>query len=129
MVGGTVGQSPTVAFRFRMGRARRFARHASSGMTGGDPHGRRPSQRGAVSVERRPADHGIAGSAVPAGVSAAVAEAGDMADEDLVRAERVTVRAAARRPRHPLAIRGLNKVAQHDYNRMSADRQIATIAV
>jgi len=66
-----------------------------------------------VSVERRPADHGIAGSAVPAGVSAAVAEAGDMADEDLVRAERVTVRAAARRPRHPLAIRGLNKVAQH----------------
>jgi len=85
VVGGTVGQSPTVAFRFRMGRARRFARHASSGMTGGDPHGRRPSQRGAVSVERRPADHGIAGSAVPAGVSAAVAEAGDMTHEDLLR--------------------------------------------
>jgi outer membrane murein-binding lipoprotein Lpp len=45
--------------------------------------------------------------------AAAVAEAGDVADEDLVRPELVPIRAAARWPRHPLAIRRLNKVAQH----------------
>jgi hypothetical protein len=59
--------------------------------------------------------HGIAGAAVPARVSAsAVAEAGDMPDEDLIRAERVAVRAATRWPGNPLAIRGLRKVTEHD---------------
>ena len=29
-------------------------RHVSSGMTGGDPHGRRPFERGAVSIQGRP---------------------------------------------------------------------------
>ena len=52
---------------------------------------------------------------MPAGVSAsAVAEAGDMPDEDLIRAERVAVRAATRWPGNPLAIRGLRKVTEHD---------------
>jgi hypothetical protein len=52
-----------------------------------DPHGRRVVQRRAVRVQWRPVHHGVAGSAVPTGVAAgAVAEAGDMSDEDLVRA-------------------------------------------
>jgi len=45
-----------------------------------DPHGRRPFQRRAVGVHRRPVHHAITRPAVPAGVpSAAVAEAGLMA--------------------------------------------------
>ena len=41
---------------------------------------------------RRPVGHGIAGSTVPTGMpAAAVSEAGDVADEDLVRAEWVPV--------------------------------------
>jgi hypothetical protein len=72
-----------------------IARHASSGMTGGDPHHRRPFERRAVRVEGRPVHDGIAGAAVPARVSAsAVPKAGDMADEDLIRAEGMAVRAA-----------------------------------
>jgi len=67
-----------------------------------------------VCVQRRPIHHRIAGSAVPPGVPAAVAEASDMPDEDLVRAKTVSVRAAARRAGHPLAIRRLNKIAQHN---------------
>jgi len=39
----------------------------------------------AVRVEGWPVHHGIAGSAMSAGVSAAVAEAGDMTHEDLLR--------------------------------------------
>jgi len=46
--------------------------------------------------------------------ASAVAEAGDMPDEDLIRAERVAVRAATRWPGNPLAIRGLRKVTEHD---------------
>ena len=50
-----------------------------------------------MSVERRPVHHGVAGSAVPGGVAAAVAEAGDVSDKDLVRGpERVPARAVAR---------------------------------
>jgi len=50
-----------------------------------------PTQRGAVRVQRWPVHHGIAGAAVPAGVSAAVVpEAGDMPNEDLVSRQRVT---------------------------------------
>jgi len=52
---------------------------------GGDPHCRRYLKRGAVLGHWRPVHHGIAGSAVPAGVSAAaVSEAGDVADEHFV---------------------------------------------
>lgn len=51
-----------------------------------DPHGRRPFQRRAVSVQEWPIDNGVACSAVPAGVSAvAMSEAGDVSDEDLIR--------------------------------------------
>jgi len=47
---------------------------------------------GAVRVERRPIHHRITGAAMPTGVPAtAVAEAGDMPDEDRIRAERMTV--------------------------------------
>jgi hypothetical protein len=45
--------------------------------------------------------------------AAGVFEVGDMPNEDLIRAERVSVRTAARRAGHPLAIRGLHKVAEH----------------
>ena len=45
-----------------------------------------------MSVEWRPVHDGVAGSAVPAGVApAAVAEAGDVADEDLAGAEQMPV--------------------------------------
>ena len=66
-------------------------------------------------VERRPVHHGVTGAAVPAHMpAAAVPEAGDMPDEDLVRAEWVSVRATRRRAGHPLAIRRLKKIAQHN---------------
>ena len=62
-----------------------------------------------MSVKRRPVHHGVAGSAVPGGVSAAaVTEARDMTDEDLVRAERAAVRASRRWVGDPLPARGLN---------------------
>jgi hypothetical protein len=51
---------------------------------------------------------------MPAGVpSAAVPEAGDVADEDLVRAEWTTVRASAWWSGDPLPVRCLRKLAQH----------------
>ena len=66
---------------------------------------------------------------MPTHVSAtAVTETGDVTHEDLIRAERVSVGAAARGTGDPLAVRGLHKVTDHDYNRMSADRRVATIA-
>jgi hypothetical protein len=54
----------------------------------GDPYCRRAFQHRAVSVQRRPVHHGIAGSAVPARMSAsAVSKADDVPNEDLIRAE------------------------------------------
>jgi hypothetical protein len=51
---------------------------------------------------------------MPAGVpAAAVAEAGDVSDEDLVWAEGVPVWASARRSGDPFAIRGLHEFTQH----------------
>ena len=53
---------------------------------------------------------------MPAGVTAAaVAEAGDVSDEDLVGAEAVPIRASRRRARDPPPGRGLYQLAQHDY--------------
>ena len=60
---------------------------------GGDPHSCWPVECLAVCVARRPVHGLVAGAAGPGGVSAAVAEAGLMADEDLAGAEPVTVRA------------------------------------
>jgi hypothetical protein len=52
----------------------------------GDPHDRRPFECRAVGVQRWPVDDGVAGSAVPASVTAApVSEAGDVPDKDLIR--------------------------------------------
>jgi hypothetical protein len=45
--------------------------------------------------------------------SAAVTEARDVADEDLIRAEWMTVGAARRRVGDPLPGRGVNQLAQH----------------
>ena len=45
--------------------------------------------------------------------ASAVAEACDVTDEDLIRAERVTVRAATRWAGDPLPVRGLHQIAQH----------------
>ena len=47
-----------------------------------------------------------------------MAEAGDVPDEDLVRAERVPVRAAARRSGDPFAVSRLNQLAQHSTEHM-----------
>ena len=89
-----------------------IARHASSGMTGGDPHHRRPLKRRAVRVKRRPVHHSVTGAAMPAGVTAAaVTEARDMPNQDSVRAERVAVGAAARWTGDPLAVGRLREVA------------------
>ena len=56
----------------------------------------------------------VAGSAVPGGVSAAaVTEAGDVADEDLVRAEGVPVGASAGCFGHPLAFGRPDEIALH----------------
>jgi hypothetical protein len=61
-----------------------------------------------VRVERQPINHRVAGSAVPGGVSAAaVTEAGDVTDQDLVRSEEVPVghRLGGRVIHLPLAVR------------------------
>jgi len=88
MTGGTSTSDACGCVSVPDGSSPSIARHASSGMTGGDPHHRRPFEARAVRVEGRPVHHGIAGAAMPAGVSAAaVAEAGHLADEDLIRAE------------------------------------------
>lgn len=69
----------------------------------------RAVEAGAVFVEWRPVHDGVAGSAVPACVAAAaVTEAGDVTDEDLLRAEGVPVGASAGRSGDPLPARGLN---------------------
>jgi hypothetical protein len=44
-----------------------------------------------MTIDRGSLDHGVAGSAVPGGVSAAVTEAGDVTDEHLVSGQGVTV--------------------------------------
>jgi hypothetical protein len=73
-----------------------------------------------VRVDRRPVGDGIAGSAVPAGVStSAVSEAGDVSDEDLIRAEGVAVRASRRWSGDPLPVRGLSQIAQYAYKPMT----------
>ena len=69
------------------------------------PYSRRPIGSAAVLVERWPVHRLVACAARPRGVSAAVAEAGDMLDEDLVGAELVSVGAARLQPGHPLAVR------------------------
>jgi hypothetical protein len=50
-----------------------------------------------MGVEWRSEHHGITRPAMPAGVSAAVSKAGDVANEDLIRPERVPVRTSGRR--------------------------------
>ena len=65
-------------------------------------------------VEWRPVHHGIAGSAVPAGVSAAaVTKAGDVSDEDLIRAKGVAVRAAGRWLGYPLPFGRSDQLTLH----------------
>ena len=54
----------------------------------GSTHFRWAFMRGAVRIERRSVHRGVALAARPGGVAAAVAEASDVTDEDLVRAER-----------------------------------------
>jgi hypothetical protein len=88
----------------------RSARHRS-GSDVGDAHRRRPFQACAVRVERRPVHRLVACATGPGGVAAAVSEAGLMPDEDLPGAERVAVRAAARRVGDPLPGRRLHQLA------------------
>jgi hypothetical protein len=57
---------------------------------------------------------------MPAGVSAtAVTEAGDMPNEDLIRAEQVTVGAVGGRAGDPLPGHRLQQLAQHTYQHMA----------
>ena len=71
-------------------------------------------QSRAVRVERRPIHRLIACAAMSTGVSAAaMAEAGDVPDEDLVRAEAVRIGASRRWVGDPLPGRRLNQLAQH----------------
>jgi hypothetical protein len=60
----------------------------SSRSGGGDTHTRCASEGSAMLRHRRPVHHGIAGSAVPAGMpTAAMSKADDVPNEDLVQAE------------------------------------------
>ena len=64
-----------------------------------------------MGVHRRPVHRFVAGEAVPGGVSAAaVAEACDVTDKDLVRAETVAVGASARWFGHPFAVDGADEL-------------------
>jgi hypothetical protein len=72
-------------------------------------------------LKGRSVHHRIAGAAMPTGVAAtAVTEASDVADEDLIPAERKPIWAAGWWARHPPAVRGLDKVTQHGLKRRSA---------
>jgi hypothetical protein len=82
-------------------------------VTSRNPHSRRPIETCAAGVERWPVHRLVAAAACPGGVSAAVAEARLVADEDLVGAERVTVRAAALWVDDPLPGRRLHELAEH----------------
>ena len=90
------------------------ARHGSIGGHGlqrgvGDAHHRRPVEDVQCLLSGGPVHHSITRSAVPTCVPAtAVAQASDMPDKDLIRAEWVAVRAPLRPAGHPLAIRGLH---------------------
>jgi hypothetical protein len=87
----------------------------------GDAHGRRPIERRAVGVCRRPVHRLIARPARPCGVPAAVPETSLVTDENLSGAGLVTVRATRRQVHDPLPGRGLYKLAQHDYEANRAD--------
>ena len=71
-----------------------------------------------MNVERRAEHRGIACAARPGRVAAAMTEAGDMPDEDLVRAEGVTVGASARRTGDPFAVGRLDQLAEHSSEHM-----------
>ena len=88
---------------------------AESVSSGRDPNCRRPFERRAVRVERRPVHRLVASATRPRGVAAAVPEAGLMPNQDLVRAESVPVGASRRRESYPRFGRGLHQLAQHDY--------------
>jgi hypothetical protein len=78
-----------------------------------------------VGVERRPVNRLIAGAAMPAGVSAAaVTEAGDVADEDLIRAERVPVGALAGCFAHPFASGCPDEITLHPAQAVGPLRQL-----
>ena len=83
-------------------------------------------------VDRWPVLGVVARAAGPGGVSAAVPEAGFVADEDLVGAEAVPVRAPSRWVGDPLPARGLHQLAQHSQKvnlaptRQWGQRHIAT---
>jgi hypothetical protein len=85
-----------------------------------------------VRVDRWPVLGVVARAAGPGGVSAAVPEAGFVADEDLVGAEAVPVRAPSRWVGDPLPARGLHQLAQHSQKvnlaptRQWGQRHIAT---
>ena len=64
-----------------------------------------------MDVHRRSVHHRVASAAMPRGVSAAaMAEAGDMPDEDLVRAEGMSVGASGRWLGHPFTVGGLDEL-------------------
>ena len=67
-----------------------------------------------MGVERRSIHRLIARAAGPGGVAAAVAEARLVANEHLIGAELVTVRASRRRVGDPLAVRGLYEITEHN---------------
>jgi hypothetical protein len=79
----------------------------------GDAHYRRPVECRAVGVERWPVNRLVASAAGPGGVSAAVAEASLVADQDLVGAEGVAVGAVRGWVSDPLPGRGLHQLARH----------------
>jgi len=125
MTGGTSTSDACGCVSVPDGSSPSIARHASSGMTGGDPHHRRPFERRAVRVEGRPVHHGIAGAAMPGGVPAAtVSEARLMADENPAGAELVSVRASCRRPRDPRSCRRADQVADGWFHCWRASRTI-----
>jgi hypothetical protein len=68
-----------------------------------------------VRIERRPVHRLVATAARPGRVAAAVAEAGDMPNEDLAGAELVSVGTSRRRVCDPLPGRGPNKITEHGY--------------
>jgi hypothetical protein len=94
----------------------------------GDTNYRRPVECRAVGVERRPVHRGIALSAGPGSVSAAVLKAVDVSNEDLVRPEGVSVGASARWVHDPLPGRGPYEVAQHDFKHMCGCLRLSTKA-
>jgi hypothetical protein len=91
-------------------------------------YGRWPVEAFAVGVERWPVHRGVALSAGPGGVPAAVPETNLMTHQHLLWPESVPVWATRRRVGDPLRGCSLHQLTQHDYQPMTRSAASSALA-